>query len=247
MPVHADLHIHTVLSPCGDLDMSPGNILHIAREKGLHVIGITDHNSTRQSTIIRDMGREQGIYVLTGAEVTTAEEAHCLTFFPDDEALGVFQTYLDEHLPPIPNNPDKFGYQVVVDANDEIVYQEEKLLISALDRHIEKVERKVRELDGIFIPAHIDKPRFSILSQLGFIPPDLPYDALELSAYAHPETFLAAHPELRLSPFIRSSDAHYPADIGKIYTPLEVEEIGFEAIRTAIRKMIYRNFSLQTL
>ena len=88
MRVKADLHIHTVLSPCGDLDMSPGNILRAALERGLGLIGITDHNSTRQALLIQEWGREMGVAVLAGAEVTTAEEAHCLAFFPTPERLA---------------------------------------------------------------------------------------------------------------------------------------------------------------
>lgn len=234
--LRADLHIHTVLSPCGDLEMSPVNIIRIAGEKGLDIIGITDHNSTRQSAIIRDYGKEKGIYVLTGAEVTTEEEAHCLAFFPDDKRLTEFQAYLDVHLPGIQNNPEKFGYQVVADLQDNIIYQEEILLISALDQNIEEVEKKVHELDGIFIPAHIDKTRFSILSQLGFIPRDLKYDALELSPHTQTEFFLTQHPELKQAAFIQSSDAHYPEQIGCVSTILSLHEISFEAIRKAIHK-----------
>lgn len=238
MNIRADLHIHTVLSPCGDLEMSPANIIHIARQKGLGIIGITDHNSTRQAPIIRDWGKEQGIFVLTGAEVTTKEEVHCLAFFSNDEELSEFQHYLDDHLPTILNNPDKFGDQVVANIHDEIIYQEEKLLISALDQNIGEIEKKVRQLNGIFIPAHIDKQRFSLLSQLGFIPTGLHYDALELCANTNPGTFISIHPELYLSPFIQSSDAHYPEDIGKVFTLLSPEEISFESIRLSIQKMI---------
>ena len=132
MRVKADLHIHTVLSPCGDLDMSPGNILRAALERGLGLIGITDHNSTRQALLIQEWGREMGVAVLAGAEVTTAEEAHCLAFFPTPERLAEFQRFLDRHLPPVPNNPDKFGYQVAVNRDDEILYEEPLLLLSAL-------------------------------------------------------------------------------------------------------------------
>lgn len=239
MEIRADLHIHTVLSPCGDLDMSPVNIIHQARQKGLDVIGITDHNSTRQSGIIRDLGKKYNIEVLTGAEVTTQEEVHCLAFFAQDDALAEFQQYLDAHLPAIPNNPEKFGYQVVAGINDEIIYQEEKLLISALDQSIEEIEKKVRQLNGMFIPAHIDKQRFSILSQLGFIPKDLYYDALEISGHTTTGTFLSLHPELRGIPLIQSSDAHYPQDIGKVFTVLEPEDLSFESLRKAIHQMVY--------
>lgn len=236
MLYHADLHIHTVLSPCGDIDMSPVNVIHFAKDRGLDIIGISDHNSTRQSPIIRDLGEKQGIFVLTGAEVTTAEEAHCLAFFPDEQRRLKFQAYLDHYLPAIPNNPEKFGYQVVADASDQILYEEEKLLISALSQTIEEVEKQVHELEGIFIPAHIDKPRFSILSQLGFIPRNLQFEALEISRHIHLGDFLSLHPELKGFPFIQSSDAHFPEEIGKVSTSLEMPGITFENIRKAIRQ-----------
>lgn len=237
MKIHADLHMHTVLSPCGDLGMSPANIIRIAGEKGLQAIGITDHNSTRQAKIIRDYGQQKGIFVLTGVEITTQEEAHCLAFFSNDLLLDEFQKYLDIHLPDIPNKPEKFGYQVAADLYDQIIYEEKKLLLSALDQDIEKIEEKVHALNGIFIPAHIDKTRFSILSQLGFIPKDLPYDALEISSHTTYSAFIKEHPELKNSSFIQSSDAHYPEDIGKVYSRLEIDEFSFESFRKAIRNL----------
>lgn len=230
----ADLHIHTVLSPCGDLEMSPAHILQTAQAKGLDIIGITDHNSTRQAMLIREYSRGSGIFVLAGAEVTTQEEVHCLAYFATLPQLEEFQAYLDAHLPPIRNKPEKFGYQVVADLDENIVYEEPTLLISALDQTIEAVQQKVKQLQGIFIPAHIDKSRFSILSQLGFLPANLEFDALEISPHIAYKKFLNLHPELSVYPFIQSSDAHYPADIGKAYTLLEIEELSFEAIRQSL-------------
>lgn len=214
--------------------MSPATIVRIAGEKGLDIIGITDHNSTRQAGIIRDYARTKGIFVLTGAEINSREEVHGLTFFPDDDRLSEFQAYLDRYLPSIPNNPEKFGYQVVAGIQDEILYEEEKLLITGLDRSIEQIEKKVHELDGIFIPAHIDKSRFSILSQLGFIPSDLNCDALELSCHASYSDFIRLYPRLQKMPFIQSSDAHYPQDIGKASVLLQADDLSFDSIRKAI-------------
>lgn len=217
--------------------MSPMSILETARKKKLDIIGITDHNSTRQSKIIRDAAKAFGIFVLTGAEVTTQEEAHCLAFFADDARLDIFQKYLDKHLPDFPNNPEKFGYQVVADTQDQILYEEKKLLISALDQSIEEVEKYVHSLEGIFIPAHIDKSRFSILSQLGFIPADLSCEALELSPHCDPPTFFRIHPELASYAFICSSDAHYLRDIGRSFTRLDLDEVSFSTIRYAIQQL----------
>ena len=125
----ADLHIHSVLSPCGDLEMSPRNIIHQAKEREIDIVGITDHNSTRHGPLMRRLGRENGVFVLTGAEVTSREEVHCLCFFEDDSLLELFQEYLDRNLIPFPNDERRFGHQVVVDENDNILAEDKNLLI----------------------------------------------------------------------------------------------------------------------
>ena len=234
----ADLHIHTVLSPCGDLEMSPRNIIAEAKRKGLSIIGITDHNSTRQAPIIQEHGKDEGIFVLTGVEINTQEEVHCLAFFPTLERLNEFQQYIDLHLPNITNNHEKFGYQIVVNINEEIIYEEERLLISAIDQNIENIEKTVHQLDGIFIPAHINKSFASILSQLGFIPPSLNCDALEVSPHITPTRFVEENSYLKNYPFIQSSDAHYINDIGKAYIELNLSDVSFESIRKAIKSLI---------
>jgi len=111
----ADLHIHTLLSPCGELSMSPVNIINMAIRKKLDIIGISDHNTTRQSSLVRMLAEKKGLFVLRGAEITTREEVHCLAFFEDNDTILRFQELLDEHLPNIPNNPLLFGDQIAVD------------------------------------------------------------------------------------------------------------------------------------
>ncbi len=231
----ADLHVHTVLSPCGDLEMSPVNIVDRAAELGLDIIGITDHNSTRQCEVTRRLASRKGIKVLCGAEVTTREEAHCLAFFETSETLNDFQQFLDKHLPKILNDVDKFGYQLAVDEEDNIMYEEEYLLISALDVSLNDLEQKIHSLNGIFIPAHVDKSKFSLTSQLGFIPPDLNADALELSKFSTPETFKKNNPFAQHFSYIQSSDAHYIEHLGNVYTCFEMESRSFEEIKMALR------------
>jgi len=231
----ADLHIHTVLSPCGDLDMSPVNIVSEAARKGLDIIGITDHNSTRHCKLIKRLAAQKGIFVLQGAEITTKEEVHCLAFFENTDALDLFQEFLDNNLPDLINDPDKFGYQVQVDENDIVIFEEKRLLTNALSKSFEEVEAFTRNLNGLFIPAHIDKLKNSIYSQLGFLPVNMKADALEISRLTSPEKFTAAHPEIKGFTITRSSDAHFPDNIGTIFTNFSMETRSFSEIRQALK------------
>ncbi len=230
----ADLHIHTVLSPCGDLEMSPRSIIAQAKERGMAIIGISDHNSTLQSNLVYQLAQQEGILVLRGAEVTTKEEVHCLCFFEHDEELEKFQQLLENRLPNIPNNVDVFGYQVVVNEDDEILQEVEPLLISATSISIEELEGEAHRMNGIFIPAHINKSQNSVLSQLGFLPPDLRVDALELSRHVTVDAFLQKNKYLAKYPFIQSSDAHLLPDVGKVYTELQMESLSFAEVRMAL-------------
>ena len=117
----ADLHIHSVLSPCADLEMSPGNIVERAEQKGIEIIAVTDHNHTGHAKLVRELGARKGIWVVYGAEITTQEEVHCLTFFDTDEQLDEFQSELEKNQPQLPNNPGLFGHQVVVDESEQIL------------------------------------------------------------------------------------------------------------------------------
>jgi len=239
-----DLHTHTVLSPCGDLEMSPVNIVKKAKERRIDIIGISDHNSTLHAPLVKELGAKEGIVVLMGAEVTTKEEVHCLCFFETEENLAVFQEYLEEYLPHIPNDNDKFGYQVVVNEEEEIVDEVEWLLISAISQSIDQLEKKVHELDGLFIPAHINKMQDSIVSQLGFIPLDLNADALELTRHISKEAFLKKNAYLKDKTFIKSSDAHCIDLVGDVYTEFLLKEASFKEVKMALRNEEGRTVNL---
>ncbi|PKQ64970.1 histidinol-phosphatase [Labilibaculum filiforme] len=231
----ADLHTHTVLSPCGDLEMSPVNIVRAAKERGLDILGISDHNSTLHATLIKQLAQKEGIMVLMGAEVTTKEEVHCLCFFETEDLLSEFQIYLDRYLPKIPNDTKYFGYQVVVNEEEEIVQEIDNLLISGLSQGINEIEQKVHELKGLFIPAHINKTQNSIISQLGFLPTDLNVDALEISMHITKEEFLSKNKYLKGYTFIQSSDAHYIENIGNVCTKFTMKEASFSEIKKALK------------
>lgn len=233
----ADLHNHTILSPCGDIEMLPKFIIDNALEKGFDIIGITDHNSTLEAREIKRMVGEGEPYILCGAEITTKEEVHCLAFVDGEDNLNALQKFLDDNLPQIPNNEEIFGYQLLVGDDEEVIGEAPYLLISAIAKSVTEVEKFVHSLGGIFIPAHIDKMQNSIISQLGFLPGDLNFDALEISAKCDFEQFISKNKYiLNYKPaFIRSSDAHYTEDFCRAVTFFNIVHRSFDEIKMALK------------
>lgn len=230
----ADLHIHTVLSPCGDLSMSPLNIVEQAAAVGLNIIGITDHNSTLHGPVTKKLADKKGIMVVFGAEVTTKEDVHCLCLFESENQRKDFQGFIDYNLPKIHNNPSNFGHQVVVNEKEEIIQEIESLLITGLYVGVDDVERKVHELGGLFIPAHIDRQKYSLTSQLGFVPKDLKFDALEISRNISLEKANQTFSYIKNVRFIRTSDAHNINQIGSNPSTMRMEELSWVELKKAI-------------
>lgn len=232
----ADLHIHTALSPCADLSMSPANIVKMAKEKGLNMIGIADHNSTLNATVIKQIAEHEGILVLTGAEVTTSEEVHCLAFFETEQQLAEFQCYLDQNIVRIDNPDGQLGDQPVVDAEENVVEIIPYWLPAALQTGISAIQQKVASLDGIFIPAHINRSVNGLFAQLGFIPPGLKFDALECTGSATPE---AMRQEYQLGPqvtILSDSDAHFPEHIGRNHSVFVMKQLSFAECKKALHR-----------
>ncbi|SDC70224.1 PHP domain-containing protein [Williamwhitmania taraxaci] len=238
----ADLHLHSVLSPCGSLEMSPGTIVSRAKEVGLDIIAVTDHNTTLHCQLTQEIASEAGIALFFGAEITTKEEAHCLTYFPDYKSLSAFQQIVEKHYPVgLVNDPAIFGYQVVLDRDENIIQEVEVPLISSLTIGINELERIVHELGGLFIPAHINKTKFSVISQLGFLPPDLLVDGVEISRHTSKANFLKKNAYLSKYTFIQNSDAHLPEGIGEVFTVLQMEEPTFNEFKLALQSKEGRN------
>ncbi len=231
----ADLHVHSVLSPCGDLDMSPVRIIHEAKQKKLDIIGISDHNTTLHAELMMELGKKEGITVFPGVEISTLEEVHCLAFFETIEATKIFQNFLDKHSAHIANNPSRFGEQLIVNEKEEIIGEVEDLLILGLTAPVEEVEKAVHALKGVFIPAHIDRKITSIFSQIGFIPPNLQIDALEFSAATSREIVLNHRPELEAYCLVTNSDAHYPGQLGRAITEYYLQEPTFSEWKLALQ------------
>jgi len=218
--------------------MSPSEIIKKAVEKDIVVIGITDHNSTLNAEVTHNIGKKNGVYVMMGVEVNTREEVHSICFMPDVKSLNEFQIFLDSKQTFFPNSPDKFGEQFIVDEDENIIGEVEHLLINSLDLSINELADVVAQMNGIFIPAHVDRARNSLSSQLGIVPDNLNFNVMELSAFAQKTNFLEKFPWFNSYSYITNSDAHFINDIGKSYNFLQIDQLGFEEIKNALKYSI---------
>lgn len=239
----ADLHIHTCLPPCGDWDMTPRAVVEQSVEKRLDIIAVTDHNTAENAGAAMEKGRGLGLTVLPGMEICSVEEAHVISLFDSLEQALAMQAYVYDHLCG-ENNPDVFGYQVVANAEDEVMDQNPRLLIGAVSVDLNTLVDKIHDLGGLAVAAHIDKSAYSITSQLGFIPPDLPLDAVEVSFRSRPEE---AGQKLLMGlkiPCITSSDAHFPGEIGRVSTKFFMKNPCIHEMKLALqgkegRRIVY--------
>ena len=181
MRAYCDLHLHSCLSPCGDAAMTPGNIAGMARLKGLDLIAVTDHNTARQLPAMEAACRAMGVNLLPGLELNTREEVHLLAYFRTVSDATAFSQRIQPLLPDIPNMPDFFGRQVVMNADDEETGEESRLLISALDLDLDALTREIRAFSGLPVPAHINRGSNGLLNALGFLPPGSDFAALEVT------------------------------------------------------------------
>jgi 3',5'-nucleoside bisphosphate phosphatase len=229
-----DLHIHSTLSPCGSLEMSSRGIVAKAKQVGLDIVAITDHNMAENCAYAVHVGKEEGLLVLAGMELQTAEELHLLSIFGDCETAMEMQRYVYDHLPAIENDPDYFGDQVVVDEHDVIVRFEERMLLNSSTLTLNEAVSWIRDHGGMVIPSHIDSPTFSIISQLGYVPDDVPFDALEVKRIEKVRDVLQ-FVMAKDTPLVTFSDAHYLKDIGKRRISLFMEEPGFTGVEKALK------------
>jgi PHP family Zn ribbon phosphoesterase len=214
----ADLHNHSCLSPCGSLELSPRRLAEEGAARGIKLMALTDHNSTLNCPAFAKLCPKYGIIPIFGMEATTSEEIHVLCLFTDLEASMAFNLYAYSILTPFLNNPKKTGDQVYVDENDDIEGEVEYYLVNPLNLSIDDIGEKVTKYGGIVIPAHVDRPAFSMTSQLGIIVQG-PWAALECVRIP---PMLDGFP-LRTKgyPLTTSSDAHYPEHVGR--RPFEID------------------------
>lgn len=229
----ADLHIHTCLSPCTELDMLPKAIIETAKTKRIDILGICDHNSAENVPAVMKAAIPYEINVLPGIEVTSQEEVHILALFDDMENAFELQDIIYSHLPE-GNGEKAFGMQAVVNEKNEVLGFNKKLLIGASTLSLEEIIQKIHEWNGLAIASHIDREGFGLIGQLGFIPEGLELDALEISsAMSHSEAMKKFNPRY---PLTCSSDAHYLEDIGRSFTSFYIEKSTIREMKKALLK-----------
>ena len=214
--------------------MTPRAIVRSVIEKGLSMIGICDHNSSRNSQAAIRAAQGASVVVIPGLEITSSEEVHILGLFPSIEEAQLVQEHVYGHLPGT-NDEEAIGYQVVVDEFDMVDDFDQALLIGATTLNIQRVVDLIHDHQGIAVASHVDRSGFGIFSQLGFIPDGLQLDALEISKHTDCDSARKKFTQCLNYPLISSSDAHSLADIGSAFTEVEMAEASFEELRMAFK------------
>jgi len=225
----ADLHIHSCLSPCASLDMSPRAIVARAKEVGLNCLALTDHNSAGNCAAMGRLCEREGILFFPGLEVTTSEEAHIVCLFDEVDAAMELGRMVYEAMPKFANIPEKTGDQVLVNEEDEVEGFEEQYLGIATSFNVDDLRERVAGLGGLFIAAHVDKPCFSVVSQLGFLSGE--FSAVEVSRGG----VMRGGTEKLTEGYavVTASDSHYVHTIGSAFVEFEAED-GRDGYRRAL-------------
>ena len=230
---YCDLHIHSCLSPCGDEDMTPGNIVGMAVLNGLNIVALTDHNSVKNCPAFYKIAKDFGIVPVAGVEVTTSEDVHAVCLFRSLEAAMSFGELLDAKRFPVKNKPDIFGKQSIVNENDEIVGEEEFLLINAVNLSLDETFDEVTKRGGVCYPAHIDRSANGIIAMLGDFPPEPSFSAFELNDIGLLDEALKKFSVLseRKLVWVASSDAHYLTDISEKGFAIDLDDEPYSSDR----------------
>lgn len=231
-----DLHLHSCLSPCGDDDMTPANIVGMAALLGLDAIAVTDHNSCKNCPAVLAAAKEYGVLAVPGMEINTSEEVHAVCLFPHLQSAMAFDRYVEEKLMPFPNKEEIFGRQLIYDLEDHICGTFPNLLINATDISFDGLWELVRSYDGVMFPAHVDKTANSLIANLGFIPPDSKFVTAEVKDLKKLHGLKKENPYLEKCRIISNSDAHYLEHIHEPGLVLPVEEKSTQGIVNALLK-----------
>ena len=230
MKLKYDFHLHSCLSPCGDNDMTPYNLVNMAKLMGYDIIALTDHNSCLNCPAAMKAGEETGITVVPGMELCTSEEIHTVCLFPTLEKAMYFSEYVKTTMPLIVNDEDVFGNQYIMDHTDKILGKEEILLTTASGISIDDVVNEVNRFDGVVFPAHLDRASYSVLSVLGFMYPEMNFTTAEFTHKAYIPQYEEKHELLKGMIHLRNSDAHYLENMVEASVEIEIPENSPQAV-----------------
>jgi hypothetical protein len=188
--------------------MTPRNIVWHAVQNGIDIVAITDHNACDNVTAAFEAAKGTNVIILPGMEVETKEEVHVVVLFEKMRQLKAWEKFVQDHMSGRLNDEKRFGAQFVVDAEDELIRVKPEMLLTSLSAGLAEVCAKVNDLGGLCIASHVDRPVYSVLAQLGFIPPDVKLAAVEVSRLTNPKEATRLFPAIGNLPIITSSDAH---------------------------------------
>jgi PHP family Zn ribbon phosphoesterase len=232
---NCDLHIHTCLSPCAELDMHPKALVEKALAAGIDILAICDHNSSENVPYVIRAAREKNLKIFPGMEITTSEEVHFLAIFDSLSDLAILQKIVYQHLPG-KNDEERFGVQAIVNENGEVEGINDKLLIGATEIPLNDLLNYVHEQNGLAVASHIDRESFGVLGQLGFIDESINFDALEITPLTDFQQARIKYKELNNYSFITSSDAHYLKDIGTALTKIMLDKPTLAELKMAFAR-----------
>jgi 3',5'-nucleoside bisphosphate phosphatase len=231
----ADLHVHTLLSPCAEVEMTPRNIIEQALEIGVDIVAITDHNAGDNIIAAERAAEGTGILVIPGMEVETREEVHFIALFESLAVYAEWQRFVDLHITELVNDEDAFGGQFVVDHEDNLVEVKEVMLLASLHCSLAEATAEVKRLGGVAIASHVDRPSYSVISQLGFVPADVTLAAVEVSRRCQDKGTQSRIREATGLPLVTASDAHTIGDfINGPKTVLHLEEASLSEVKLAL-------------
>ncbi len=230
MKLYYDFHLHSCLSPCGDNEMTPYNLVNMAKILGYDIIALTDHNSTKNCRAAVEAGKKANITVVPGTELCTSEEIHVVCLFSSVENAESFGAYIEKNVPKIKNRPEIFGEQRVMDSEDTIIENEELLLTAASFVSIDAVPGLMKKFGGVCFPAHIDRNSYSIISALGTFGEKLAVHAFELTPNADEKVYLEKYPATRGKLILRNSDSHYLENMRLPENIIELKENSAKAL-----------------
>ena len=207
-----DLHVHSCLSPCGDDDNTPNNIVGMAKLCGIDILALTDHNSAKNCPAFFEACKKYGIIPVSGMELTTSEDIHVVCLFEDLDMALAFDRFVESNRMKIKNKPEIFGNQLILNGEDMPIGNVEDLLINATNISITEVSAVVESYGGVCYPAHIDRESNGIIAILGTIPEECNFNCFELNDAQSADTYAFLY-GISKDRFIVSSDAHYLTDM----------------------------------